>query len=200
MRVSRLAELPMTPSRESFSASGRPAAPSTTRNVSQNQHFFSARGSSGTASRSFGRGPSQMSNGNRQVGGFTGNGREVARPGNSGSNSGFQRFSQNSQTRGNSNWGSAPRPGNSGGSMSARASSSGNRGGWQKFSPMPQRSSSESVRSGPAGRPSMGGAENRGSYGSPRGSYGRPAVRVRQAAAIVQRAVATADRLVRSSI
>ena len=146
--------LPMTPGRESFSASGRPAAPSTMRNVSQNQHFFSARGNSGTASRSFGRGQSQMSN-NRQAGGFTGNGRQVARPGNTRSNSGFQRFSQNSQTRGNSNWGSAPRPGNSRGSMSARASSSGNGGGWQKFSPMPQRSSSESTRGGPAARSSM---------------------------------------------
>ena len=48
--------LPVTPGRESFSASGRPAAPSTTRNVSQNQHFFSARGNTATASRSFGRG------------------------------------------------------------------------------------------------------------------------------------------------
>src|SRR5580658_8159589 len=36
--------LPVTPSRESFSASGRAAAASTTRNVSQNQHFFSPRG------------------------------------------------------------------------------------------------------------------------------------------------------------
>ena len=43
--------LPVTPSRESFSASGRPAAASTTRNVSQNQHFFSARGTTAPASR-----------------------------------------------------------------------------------------------------------------------------------------------------
>ena len=162
--------LPMTPGRESFSASGRAAAPSTTRNVAQNQHFVSARGTSGTASRSIGRGQSQMSNGNRQAGGFSGNGREVARPGNTSSNSGSQRFSQNSEPRSNSNWGSAPRPGNSGGSMSARASSNGNGGGWQKFSPMPPRSSSGSRSSEPAGRPSMGGAENRGSYGSPRSS------------------------------
>jgi uncharacterized protein DUF6600/FecR-like protein len=161
--------VPMTPSRESFSASGRPAAPSTMRHVSQNQHFFSARGSSGTASRSFGRGQSQMSNGTRQAGGFAGNGREVARPGNTSSNSGSQRFSQNSGTRSNSNWGSAPRGGNSTRSMPARESGNGN-GGWQRFSPMPQRSASGARSSGPAGRPSMGGAENRGSYGSPRSS------------------------------
>jgi FecR protein len=167
-------KLPMTPSRESFSASGRAAAPSTMRNVSQNQHFFSARGTSGTASRSLdrgqGRGQSQMSNGNRQPGGFSGSGREVVRPGNTSSNSGSQRFSQNSGTRSNSNWGSAPRGGNSAGSMPARDSRNGNAGGWQRFSPMPPRSSSGSRSSEPAGRPSMGGAENRGSYGSPRSS------------------------------
>src|SRR5208337_1992221 len=143
--------LPVTPGRESFSASGRPAAASTTRNVSQNQHFFSARGTTGTAS-----------------GRSIGNGREVARPGNTntrtGSNGGFERSNQNSEARGNSNMGSAPRPGNSGGSTSARQSS----GGWQRFTPMPPRASSESTRSESArgesaGRPSMGGAENRGS-------------------------------------
>jgi hypothetical protein len=162
--------VPMTPSRESFSASGRPAAASTMRHVSQNQHFFSARGTSGAASRSFGRGQSQISNSNRPAGRFTGNGREVARPGSTSSNSGFQRFGRNSESRTNSNWGSAARPGNSGGSMSARATSNSNGAGWQKFSPIPQRSSTGSTRGEPAGRPSMGGAENRGSFGSPRSS------------------------------
>ena len=194
--------VPMTPSRESFSASGRPAAASTMRHVSQNQHFFSARGTSGNASRSFGRGQSQISNSNRPAGRFTGNGNEVARPGSgnsnmrssSGPNNGFRRFSQSGQntvaqprstgrmnnsparpeTRGNSNWGSAPRPGNSARSMPAREAGNGNGGGWQRFSPMPQRSSPESARGGSAARPSMGGAENRGSYASPRGSYGSP--------------------------
>ncbi len=42
--------LAVTPGRESFSASGRAAAASTTRNVAQNQHFFSARGTTGTVS------------------------------------------------------------------------------------------------------------------------------------------------------
>ena len=161
-------KLPMNPSRESFSASGRPAAASTMRNVSQNQHFFSARGATATAPRSSERGQSQISNLNRQNSRSIGNGRAVARPGNTSSNSGFQRFSQSSETRGNSNSGSGLRPGNSGGSISARGSSNG--GGWQKFSPMPPRSSTESNRGEPAGRPSIGGAENRGSHGSPRSS------------------------------
>jgi hypothetical protein len=91
-------KVPMTPSRESFSASGRPAAASTTRNVAQNQHFFSARSNAATPQpHSFGRGQSQVSYGNRQVGGTTGNGREFSRPGNggsnAGSNNGFRRFS-----------------------------------------------------------------------------------------------------------
>lgn len=181
--------VPMTPNRESFSASGRPAAASTMRHVSQNQHFFSARGTSGTGSRSFGRGQSQISNSNRPAGRFTGNGSEVAGPGsansnmrsNASSNNGFRRFSQSGQntvaqarpeTRGNSNWGSTPRPGNSARSMPAREG--GNGGGWQKFSPMPSRPPSASRPSESVGRPSMGGAENRGSYESPRRSYESP--------------------------
>ena len=171
--------LPVTPGRESFSASGRAAAASTTRNVSQNQHFFSARGTTGTAS-----------------GRSIGSGREVARPGNTntrtGSNGGFERSNGNSEARGNANMGSTPRPGNSSGSTSARGSS----GGWQRFTPMPPRASSESARGESAGRPSMGGAENRGSYGSPRssgpegraygsegrgyGGYSRPPLNMRQ--------------------
>ncbi|MFI5095391.1 MAG: DUF6600 domain-containing protein [Candidatus Acidiferrales bacterium] len=141
-------KLPVNPSRGSFSASGRPAAASTTRNVSQNQHFFSARGNTATA-------PNGRS---------TGNSREVARPGNSSSNTnsngGFQRFNQSSGTRGNS-----------GGSTTARGSGSSNSGGWQRFSPMAPRSSSGLNRGGQSsGRPSMGRTGDRGSYGSPRSS------------------------------
>ena len=194
--------LPVTPSRESFSASGRPAAPSTTRNVSQNQHFFSARGNT-VAPRSVEPGRPQISNAN---------GRGVGRPGNSSSNSnsnnGFQRFGQSGQsriagvrrigpqdnsvsrpeTRGNSNWGSAPRPGNSGGSVPARNNGNSNGGGWQRFSPMPARPSSESTR--PAARPEsmigQGGSAGRPSLGRPsvdrpspsmdRPSLGRPSM------------------------
>jgi hypothetical protein len=185
--------LPVSPSHESFSASGRAAAASTTRNVSQNQHFFSARG---TASASNGR---SVESG--RVSGGT-------RIGNSGSNGGFQHPSQNSargsEGRGNSNMGS-PRPGNSGGSMSGREGSSN--GGWQRFSPMAPRSSAELGRSGESSgrasmsrpemsRPEMGRPEERGSYGSSRGpasagrgygtggygsgSYGRPPLNMRQ--------------------
>ncbi len=225
-------KLPVTPSRESFSASGRPAAASTTRNVSQNQHFFSARGNT-AASRSVELGRPQVANSNRQNGGFTGSGREVARPGNTGSNvrsnigstvnsnNGFRRFGQTGQstiagssnvrssntgssnigsrparpennsmsrpqTRGNSNFGSAPRPGTSG---SAPARDNGNSGGgWQKFSPMP-RSSSESIRpstrsesirpSESGGRPSLGRpTPDRPSMGRP--SPSRPEVPLNQ--------------------
>jgi hypothetical protein len=79
--------LSVSPSRESMSASGRPAAASTTRNVSQNQHFFSARsGATGAANgRSSGNGSSnERSSNERSVGG--------AREGGT-SGGGWQRFS-----------------------------------------------------------------------------------------------------------
>jgi FecR protein len=181
-------KLPMNPGRESFSASGRAAAPSTTRSVGQDQHFFSARGNAGATANS------------RSMG----NGRDVPRPGNGNasissnarSNSGFERFSQNSgrsserssAAQGNSNSGSAPRLGNSAGSMPGRES--GNSGGWQRFSTMPSRPSAPSGRSesgrpgesigrssggssmsGPSmSRPSRGPTEDRSPYSSPRSS------------------------------
>jgi hypothetical protein len=172
-------KLPVTPGRESYSASGRSAAPSTTRNVSQNQRFFSPRGTGTSASRSSERGQqSPGSNIRRQNGNFTGNS-GVARPGstssNGGSNNGFHGFNQGTETRSNS--GAAARPGNSS-PTSSRGNTNG--GGWQKFSPMPPRSSSESSRepgrSGePSGRSSMGRTEDRGSHGASRspGSEGR---------------------------
>jgi len=194
--------LPVTPSRESFSASGRPAAPSTTRNVSQNQHFFSARGNT-AAPRSVQLGRPQIANTNQQGGRSIGNVHEAPRPGNTSSNHGFQRFAQSGQisgqnsgqvsvpgprstgsrpigsqnnsfsrpeTRGNSNWGSAP----------ARNNGSSNGGGWQRFSPMPARpssqSSSESTRQ--AARPEsmvgQGGSAGRPSLGRP--SMDRPSI------------------------
>jgi hypothetical protein len=184
--------LPVNPSRESFSASGRPAAASTTRNLSQNQHFFSARGNTAAA-------PNGRS---------IGNGREVSRPGssnsnirsNNSSNNGFRRFGQSGQnpvagspTNGSRSTGpgnnSPSRPetrGNSGGSTPARDHGNSNGGGWQRFSSMPPRSSSESTRPQSArpestrlgesagrpslGRPSPGRTEDRGSYGSSRNS------------------------------
>ena len=194
-------KLPVNPSRESFSASGRPAAASTTRNVPRNQHFFSARGTTATS-------PNGRS---------IGNGREVSRPGNSQSNinsnngsSGVRRFGQSGQNpvAGSRSTGpgnnSPSRPetrGNSSGSTPTRDRGNSNGGGWQKFSPMPPRSSSESTRPQSTrpgssrlgesagrpslgrpspdrpslGRPSPGRTEDRGSYGSSRnsGSQGR---------------------------
>jgi hypothetical protein len=144
--------LPVSPSRESFSASGRAAAPSTTRNVSQNQHFFSAHGAS---SASGGRGFSVS---------------ETARSGSSGYNGRSNSASEHTSVNSSTGRSSASAGGREGGSS----------GGWQKFSPMAPRSSSsseasrgseasrlgESRSSGSVG----GGAENRGSYGSARSS------------------------------
>jgi len=193
--------LPVVPNRQSLSASGRAAAPSTVVNRSGNQHFFSPRGiGSAPVGRSFEREQTQLSNAIRQSGGSPitdgrrgfENRNNIARPSEPGSRE-FGRSGESTstgarstgETRGNSNWGSSPRPGNSvnspagregGGPQTGRESSGSgaNNGGWQKFTPMPPRSSTE----GPAGRSSNGGAENRGSYGrsgSPRyqGSEGR---------------------------
>ena len=185
--------LPVSPSRESFSASGRPAAASTTRNVAQNQRFFSARGTTSTAMN--GRSVNGQSMNGRSMNGRSMNGRSMngregggLRSGSNGSNSisngGYRGFNQGGErsserspvTRGNSTSGPGSRPGYSGGSTPARESGNSN-GGWQKFSPMPSRPSSGSARpsesgrpGGYSGRPSMGSQENRGSYGSPRSS------------------------------
>jgi hypothetical protein len=160
--------LPVSPSRESFSASGRAAAASTTHNVSQNQHFFSTHSATPSNVRSAENG--------REGGG--------ARTGNASSNNGFQRSNQSAErsgdnrsadrsaeTHGNSN--SIARAGNSGGSTGAREGGSTN-GAWQKFSPMPARSSAESARSSESARSgeSAGREDGRGSYGSSRGSAG----------------------------
>ena len=168
--------LPMNPSRESFSASGRPAAASTTRNVSQNQHFFSARGNTATSSRSLALGRPQVANGNRPV-------REAPRPGNTSSNNGFQRFGQSGQISGrNSGQNGAPGsrptdprflgPPNKVSRPETRGS---NGGGWQRFSPMPRSSSQstpESTR--PAARPESMIGQGGSAAGRP--SLGRPSV------------------------
>jgi len=156
--------VPVSPGRESYSASGRPAAASTTRNASENQHFFSSQ----RTSQATNRGSMSAAANDRSMA----NGRENSRFGNGNSE-------RSSEARGNSNSGAASRSGNSGGSTSAREGGSSN-GGWQKFSPM-ARSSSESGRAGEsAGRPSLGGSsmgrtEERSPYGSSRspGSEGR---------------------------
>ena len=127
--------VPMTPSRESFSASGRAAAPSTTRNLSSNQHFFSARGNT-------------MASGRGQSGSFANRGEGI---GNRQSN-GFERSGgQNNAGQSRSTASNSGREG-------------GSNGGWQKFTPMAPRAESRAPES--SGRSSMGGAENRGAYGS----------------------------------
>src|SRR6202521_4260736 len=166
--------LPVTPSRESFSASGRPAAASTMRNVSQNQHFFSARGNTATSSRSMALGRPQVANTNQQGGRSIGNVHEAPRPGNTSSNSGFQRFGQPGRGQisvaGPSSSGSRS-IGPQNNSVSRPETRGSNGGGWQRFSPMPARPSSQSTsestrqaarpesmigQGGSAGRPSLG--------------------------------------------
>lgn len=133
--------VPVNPTRQSYSASGRPAAPSTTHNAALNQRFFSSHGF-------------VSANSNRAAT----NGRESARVMNrpmpqTGANRGFDRPNQGSTARGNS--------------VPANRPSAVNNGGWQKFSQMSPRTSSPSSgrRSGSSDRPPTA-SSNRGSYGS----------------------------------
>lgn len=185
--------LPLVPGRESLSASGRPAAASTLANQGGNQHFFSARSSTTANVHSFAREQAQVSNAMRQNGVSPINGNHGMESRNNGFQSGNNNarslepgargFNQspangarpNTETRGGYNSGSASHPGSYAGSSPARESGSANNGGWQKFGPMAPRSSTEpSMGRSPSGPENRGGAENRGSYGSPRGSYGSP--------------------------
>jgi hypothetical protein len=176
--------LPVTPTRASLSASGRPAAASTLANRGGNQHFFSSHGTTGTSGHSFAREQAQVSGAMRQNGisPINGNGNQrgiesrnggIENRSNDGRNNnarsadpGAQGFNQpgqntarsNAEVRSNPSLGSGTRPGNTVNS-GPRESGNGNNGGWQKFSPMAPRSSAE---------------QNRGSYGSPRGSSGYP--------------------------
>jgi hypothetical protein len=114
--------------------------------------------------------------------GAAGGNHDGMRPNQTGSNDGFRQFNSPSgpanqssrpspETRGNSNWGSVPRPG---GPENSGREGGGSNGGWQKFSPMSPRPSSPS--SEPANRGSFGGSENRGynGGGQSRGSYPSP--------------------------
>lgn len=195
--------VPATPSRESFSASGRAAAASTTRNVSQSQHFFSPRGNTSAASATSGRSGET----GRESAGVR-SGTSETRGGSDGrversiqSSSADRGADRSSEARSSST--SAARPGNSSASMGGRESASN--GGWQKFSPMTPRSSSqtgsetarsESSRSSEsAGRSAYGSSSSAGrgsasesrSYGSAGRGYGsggygssRPPLNMRQ--------------------
>jgi hypothetical protein len=182
--------LPVTPTRASLSASGRPAAASTLSNRGGNQHFFSSHGTSTAASgHSFAREQAQVSGAMRQNGisPINGNGNQrgnesrnnegrsnnarPAEPGARGFNqSGENAARSNTETRSNPNLSSGTRLGSTANSAPARESGNANNGGWQKFSPMAPRSSAEQS----AGRSATGGEPNRGPYGSPRGSSGYP--------------------------
>jgi hypothetical protein len=196
--------LPVTPTRASLSASGRPAAASTTVNRGGNS-FYSTHGTTAAAGHSvnsFDREQAQVNNAMRQNGVSPANGNQHgfentnnartgesnnartgessfhsdnARPGTTNSNEGSRSLGSGDSTRsttdthGNSNWGSVPKPGNSVSTEGGRegggaANNGGNSGGWQKFTPMQPRSST--VEQSPSRSFTSNGAENRGSYGS----------------------------------
>ena len=191
--------LPVTPTRSSLSASGRPAAPGTIHSGGGNQHFFSPRGTAlGTTGHSFAREQAGISNAMRRNGispvngrsgesrggfsGSMGNRGGDARSNARGSQPGFHESVRGSEglgsrsgsePRGNSNFGSEPRRGNSIGS-SGREGGGASTGGWQKFGPMTPRSSPEPGRTEQSGRPSLNGmgGGNRGSSGPSRGFTG----------------------------
>jgi hypothetical protein len=172
--------LPVSPSRESFSASGRAAAGSTTRNGSQNQRFYSSRGTTAAGT-------------NRSIGSNT-SGRQMDRPGTS---SGMNRSAGMNRSGGNSPRGS----GSSGGGwqkfspMTQRSTSSspsgrsgeaagrpsmggaGNRGSYGSPSGSSRGSASEG-RSYSSPQRGYGSSEGRGysspSYGAPSRGYGAP--------------------------
>ncbi|MGH9647401.1 MAG: DUF6600 domain-containing protein [Bryobacteraceae bacterium] len=189
--------LPVTPTRNSLSASGRSAAPGSLRNTGANQHFFSPRG---TAIRgnthSFAREQASISNAMRRNrvspvnrsavegrGGFNGTRNRGVSPQ---SNARMSQPGFRQPGRGNEGVGSRPNatmgsrtaeqrgntrfgPPRSGTATgpSGRAVSRANSGGWHNFTPMAPRAPAE-----PARPSSRMGAENRGSFGPSRGYSG----------------------------
>ena len=195
--------LPVTPTRASLSASGRPAAAGTVRNGGGSQRFFSTHGTTtaGASGRSFERERAQVSNAMRQngvsplnqrAGENRGNGSRgtgvrdnearsnarVAQPGSHETGRTGESLGSRSsgETHGNSNIGTESRAGSSIGS-SGREGGGANNGGWQKFTPMAPRSSVESGR-GESGRAESGrsepGRSTNGLGAENRGSYGSP--------------------------
>ncbi len=144
--------VPVNPSRESYSATGRAAAPSTMHNGALNQRFFSSRG--------FVSANSNRTAANRAVANGRESGRVMNRPmPQTGTNRSFDRPNQGSSARGNS--------------ASANRPSGTNNGGWQKFSTMPPRTSSPSSGRGSVSRSGSGSvsSDRPPSASSSRGSY-----------------------------
>ncbi|MGA8869771.1 MAG: FecR family protein [Candidatus Acidiferrales bacterium] len=196
--------MPISPSRQSYSASSRAANPASFRHAPSNsQHFFSAAGRTNTASNGFG-GRSLNNNvrtresfggnaGNSGARSF-GNGSNVARQQSFGGSANQNRGAITSNRPGwhaftppqsGGNRGSQTRgfSGNNRGEASSNSFSrgnaqtqSGNRGGWEHFSPQTQQSDRGSNRSFNSPQStSRGGSSN--SY--PR-SYSRPQLNMRQ--------------------
>ena len=178
--------LPVTPSRQSLSASGRPAASGTVNNRAGSQHFFSTHGTTSAASgrSSFEHEQAQLSSAMRQSGVSPVNTNR-----NNDSRTSENRMNDNHSTARSSE--SAPRdssrsdndatrssaearansgPARNANTEAGRESSGNNNGGWQKFGPMPPRSSAEQS----AERSSSGAAreQERSPYGASRGYPG----------------------------
>ncbi len=168
--------LPVTPTRASLSASGRPAAASTLGHGGAN-HFFSSHGTSTAASgRSFEQERTHLSNAMRQSGVSPVNGarNESARNaesarGENGSRGSSVESNRETARAGNGSEGrtgqAAENRGQTGAGHEGGAAKSG---GWQKFTPMTPRSSAPSEG---AGRSSSSGSENRSYNGSENRSY-----------------------------
>jgi hypothetical protein len=143
--------LSVSPTRESMSASGRSAAASTTRNVSENQHFFSTRAAAAGAAN--GRSLNSSASNERS----SANGRDAGRSGNAasaregGNSGGWQKFSPMARSSSES-----ARTGEAAGRTSAenRSMASGGSRGAENRSPYgSSRSASPESRSyGSAGR------------------------------------------------
>lgn len=157
--------LPVNPSRESFSASGRPAAASTIRNAPQNQHFFSARGTGNTTngSRSFaGNGSHELGrpvNGNSNLNSNNNSGRGfnngVTNGGNNGSNNGARNSSNNGFRRSNES-GQNNGFGSRAGSVTNNSQARPERGNWNS-DPVGRSSNSGSTTSGRENHDNGGG-------------------------------------------
>lgn len=189
--------MPISPSRESFSAAGHAANPASFRNApSSSQHFFSAAGRGNTAANGFaGRSVNNSVGGRESFGGNRGNSESRSFSGSASENrgaitssrpgwhtftppSGANRGSQTQGFAGNNR-------GETNGNFSNRGNTgtqSENRSGWERFSQPSQQSNrgfSGSERSynsyNSPGLASRGGSSNSYSH-----SYSRPQLNMRQ--------------------
>jgi len=184
-------KMPISPSRESFSPSGRAANPASFRSApAASQRFFSAAGRTNTASNGFAsRSSANINNTARGQSGFGGNTNRNANPGAvASSRPGWHPFTPPPNGGANAQRGpqqsfQRARGGSQGANPGAQ---SADRGGWQHFTPsarqpQPQQSSSGFAQSGQSQRSfsSPSSASRRGLSNS-YPSYSRPQLNMRQ--------------------